>query len=163
MKRQMIALMAGAVLLTAPLMTNMATAQNGGDVPGPRMEKLAKKLNLSEDQRSQLNGIRTRTATKIRAILTPEQQAKFDAAKAEQQKRREAMKANGGRRSEGDEPNPQGVLRSLNLTDSQKAQMKEIQAAAKAEMDGVLTASQKAQLEQLKQQRQGRRGLRRPG
>jgi periplasmic protein CpxP/Spy len=163
MKRQMIALVAGAVLLTAPLMTNMATAQNGEGGPGPRMEKLAKKLNLTDAQKTQLDGIRTRTAAKIRAILTPEQQSKFDAAKAEHQKRREAMKANGSKRSEGLEKGPQGMLRSLNLSDSQKAQMKEIHAAAKAEMDGVLTPSQKAQLEQLKQQRQGRRGLRRPG
>jgi periplasmic protein CpxP/Spy len=163
MKRQMIALVAGAVLLTAPLMTNMATAQNGAGSPGPRMEKLAKKLNLTDAQKSQLEGIKSRTQAKVRAVLTPAQQTKFDAAKAEHQKRHEAMKANGGKRPEGAKPNPQGMLRSLNLTDSQKAQMKEIRAAAKAEMDGVLTASQKAQLEQLKQQRQGRRGQRRPG
>jgi periplasmic protein CpxP/Spy len=167
MKRQIIALVAGAALLASPFMTNMATAQKGEGGPrGPQIEQLAKKLNLTDAQKSQLEGIKSRTQAKIRAVLTPDQQAKFDAARAEHQKHREAMKANGGKRPEGEKgehKGPHGMLRSLNLTDSQKAQMKEIHAAAKAEMDGVLTPSQKTQLEQLKQQRQGRRGLRRPG
>jgi periplasmic protein CpxP/Spy len=157
MKRQMIALVAGAVLIAAPLMTNMAAAQNGEGRPGPRMERLAKKLNLTDTQKTQLDEIRARTATKIRAILTPAQQAQLDTAKAERQKRNEA---NGGRRPEGAEMGPQGLLKSLNLTDSQKSQVKEIRAAAQGEMDGVLTTSQKAQLEQIKKQLQGRRGQR---
>jgi periplasmic protein CpxP/Spy len=147
MKRQIIALVAGAALLATPFMTNMATAKGEGGPRGPRIEQLAKKLNLTDAQKTQLEGIKSRTQTKIRAVLTPEQQTKFDAAKAEHQKRHEAMKANGGKRPEGAEKGPHGMLRSLNLTDSQKAQMKEIHAAAKAEMDDVLTAAQKAQLE----------------
>jgi periplasmic protein CpxP/Spy len=154
MKRQMIALMAGVALIAAPLMTNIATAHKGGAGYGPRLE-FAKKLNLTDAQKTQLERIKLRTQTKIRAILTPEQQTKFDAAKAAHQKRHEPMQANGGKRPEGmnkgDRQGSKGMMRSLNLTDAQKAQMKSIHEAARAEMKTVLTAEQQAQMAQMKQ------------
>jgi periplasmic protein CpxP/Spy len=167
MKRQIIALVAGAALVAAPLMTNVATAKGMGGHGGPRIEQLAKKLNLTDAQKTQLEGIKSRTQAKVRAILTAEQQAKFDAAKAARDQRRAAMQANGGKRPEGtakgDYKGARDKMGKLNLTDAQKTQIKAIHQAAKAEMDSVLTPAQKAQLEQLKQQRQERKGQRKAG
>jgi periplasmic protein CpxP/Spy len=163
MKRQIIALVAGAALIATPLITNLAQAQMGGGAPGGRMEKMAQKLNLTAAQKTQLDGIRSRTQAKIRNLLTPEQQTQFDADRTAHQKRHEAMKANGGKPPEGphdekNEPKGQHRMRALNLTDAQKTQIKAIHDAAKTEMDGVLTTAQKTQLEQLKQQHQGHKG-----
>jgi periplasmic protein CpxP/Spy len=170
MKRQIIALVAGAALIATPLITNLAQAQMGGGAPGGRMEKMAQKLNLTAAQKTQLDGIRSRTQAKIRAVLTPDQQTKFDAVRAEHQKEWAARKANGGKppvgaphdekAEKGEHKGPHGMMQSLNLTDAQKAQIKAIHDAAKTEMDGVLTAAQKTQLEQLKQQHQGHKGHR---
>jgi protein CpxP len=149
MKRQIIALVAGVALIAAPFMTNMATAQKFGD--GPRMEQLAKRLNLTDAQKTQLEGIKSRTQTQIRAVLTPEQQTKFDAGRAEVEARRAARKANGGQRPEGEYKSPREMMQSLNLTDAQKTQIKSIHAAAQAEMKTVLTPEQQAKMEQMKQ------------
>jgi periplasmic protein CpxP/Spy len=164
MKRQIIALVAGAALIATPLITNLAQAQMGGGAPGGRMEKMSQKLNLTAAQKTQLEGIRSRTQAKIRAVLTTEQQTKFDADRAAHQKRHEAMKANGGKpptgapHDEKHEPKGPHGMRALNLTEAQKTQIKAIHDAAKTEMDGVLTTAQKNQLEQLKQQHQGHKG-----
>ncbi len=154
MKRQIIALVAGAALIATPLVTNMAQAKMGDGASGGRMEKLAQKLNLTAAQKTQMAAIKQRTQTKIRTVLTPAQQTQFDAVRAEHQKRHEAMKANGGKRPDGKQGERKGAyggMRSLNLTDAQKAQMKSIHAAARAEMQAVLTPEQQAQMQQLKQ------------
>jgi periplasmic protein CpxP/Spy len=167
MKRQILALVAGVALLAAPLMTQSAIAHKGeGGHRGPRIEQLAKKLNLTAAQKTQLEGIKSRTQAKIRSILTPEQQTKFDAAQAARAQRRAAMQANGGQRptaEKGKRKGADGGMRSLNLTDAQKTQIKAIRAASKTEMDSVLTPAQNTQLEQLKQQYQGRKGQRNAG
>ncbi len=161
MKRQIIALLAGAALLATPLMTDFASAHKGGGGGGGSIEKMAAKLNLTANQKTQLEAIRTRTDVKIRAILTPEQQTKFDAAKAERQQRKAAMQANGGKRPEGQKSDKgQRGKQSLNLTDAQKTQRSAIREAAKAEMQSVLTPAQQAQMAQLKAQRQGGKGQR---
>ncbi len=159
MKRQIIALIAGAAILATPLMTNFASAHSGGGGRGGNIETMAAKLNLTDSQKTQLAGIRSRTEVKIRAILTPEQQTKFDAAKAARQERRAAMQASGGQRPEGQKwANGQRGKPQLNLTDAQKTQMKAIRQAAKAEMDRVLTPAQRTQMEQMQPSYRGRKG-----
>jgi periplasmic protein CpxP/Spy len=159
MKRQIIALVAGAALIATPLITNLAQAQMGGGAPGGRMEKMSQKLNLT----AALEGIRSRTQAKIRAVLTTEQQTKFDADRAAHQKEWAARKASGvkpgaGMHDEKNEPKGPHGMRALNLTEAQKTQIKAIHDAAKTEMDGVFTPAQKTQLEQMKQQHQGHKG-----
>lgn len=48
--------------------------------------------------------------------------------------------------------------RDLNLTDAQKAQMKQIREETKAQIEGILTPDQKAQLQTAKQSGQKMRG-----
>ncbi|AFZ24069.1 P pilus assembly/Cpx signaling pathway, periplasmic inhibitor/zinc-resistance associated protein [Cylindrospermum stagnale PCC 7417] len=51
-----------------------------------------------------------------------------------------------------------GPWQKLNLTDAQKSQLKQIRESTRAQIDQVLTAEQKAQLEKLKAERQAQRG-----
>ncbi len=153
MKRQIIALVAGAALIAAPLMTNIASADMpGGGGRSGKMERISQKLNLTETQQTQLTQIRTDTKAKMQAVLTPEQQNQLSAARAERQQNRQANGENGGQRQ-----GPRGGMKNLNLTDAQKAELKQIRQEAKAAKDAVLTDTQKAQLAEMKQQRQQRR------
>jgi Spy/CpxP family protein refolding chaperone len=49
-----------------------------------------------------------------------------------------------------------GVKNSLGLTDTQKQQMKAIGATTKTQVQNVLTAEQKLQLEKIRQERRSR-------
>lgn len=153
MKRQIIALVVGAALIAAPLMTNIALADTPGGGRDGKMERLAQKLSLTESQQAQLQQIHTDTHTKVQAVLTPEQKAQMTATQAERQQNRQANRENGGQRSGG----RRGGMKNLNLTEAQKAALKQIHQEAKAAKDAVLTDTQKAQLAEMKQQRQQRR------
>jgi protein CpxP len=50
---------------------------------------------------------------------------------------------------------PRQVMDSLNLTDAQKQQIKELRQSQRKEIDNVLTAEQKQQLQKMRQSRQG--------
>lgn len=158
MKRQIIALVAGAALIAAPLMTNIATADNGpGGKRGERIERMAQKLNLTETQKAQLKTLHEQTKARMKAVLTPEQRAQMEAARAE----RQTAKQN-GERPKGKRPGgKQGMFQKLNLSETQKTQMKQIRQDAKAARDKIFSPEQKAQLEQMKQSRQSRREQRR--
>lgn len=67
-------------------------------------------------------------------ILTAEQKARLETARANRE-------------------NPREVFESLNLTDEQKAQMEEVRRASKEQMDAILTAEQRQQLQQHRQSR----------
>ena len=97
-----------------------------------------KRLNLTEDQKAQMQQIKESTRTQMQEILTPDQLQKLQEAKASGQKKR-------------------GVFRSLNLTDAQKAELKKIRESKKAQFEAILTDEQKAQLQEMKQNRQNRR------
>jgi periplasmic protein CpxP/Spy len=96
-------------------------------------------LDLSEDQSTQIETIRSNTRSQIEEVLTPEQRAEFE--------------ENGDRR---------GALRNANLTDDQRSQIETIQEDSKAEIDAVLTPEQRQQLEQMHQGRNGDRPAARP-
>ena len=82
--------------------------------------------------------IKQSARAQMQEILTPEQLQKLEAAKASGEKKR-------------------GVFRTLNLTDAQKAEMKEVRESKKAQFEAILTDEQKAQLQEMKQNRQNRR------
>jgi Spy/CpxP family protein refolding chaperone len=124
-----LALAASPVL---PVFTEAASAFPA-EVAERRGERWGRRLNLTEQQQSQMRQIRESTKAKIDRILTSEQQAELQ--RARQERRR---------------PN-------LTLTDEQKAQMRAIRQEARRQMDAVLTAEQKQQLEQMRQQRPQRR------
>lgn len=55
-------------------------------------------------------------------------------------------------------PPNKGPWQKLNLTDAQKNQLKQIRESTRAQIDEVLTAEQKAQMEKFKAERQAQRG-----
>ncbi|MHC5863336.1 Spy/CpxP family protein refolding chaperone, partial [Nostoc sp.] len=62
------------------------------------------------------------------------------------------LKAARTQHQQGQHANRRDVMKSLNLTDSQKAQIKRIITAQKAKMDSVFTPEQRQQLEQQRAQ-----------
>jgi periplasmic protein CpxP/Spy len=163
MKRHIIALLTGAALLATPLMSHLATAQTTSATT-TQSAKSSSKLNLSTAQKAQLKALRAEVQAKIRAVLTPEQQTQFDAARAAQKAERAARRTD---RAKGiataKSPGRPNILQSLNLTAAQKAQIKQIRAAAKPKMDAVYTDAQKAQLTQIKADRKARQAAKPKG
>lgn len=141
MKAKFIPMLAGAIALTLAAVpfavkaqstdtsTPPATTQTQGHHHHRGLLGLAKKLNLSPDQISQIKTINKNAWTQIQTtVLTADQQAQLQAAKGSHQR-----------------PN-------LNLTDDQKAQIKTIRESAKTQSLAVLTQDQQTQLQQLKAQ-----------
>jgi periplasmic protein CpxP/Spy len=163
MKRQFLALVAGLALIGAPSLTMMASAHAGGGLmDGPPIEKLAKKFNLSDSQKTQLQSLRDRTQARVKSILTPEQQSKLETAKAEWEKRRaagEKPQRSGKMRGErGQRRGPGELMASLNLTDTQKSQLKIIREESKTEMEAILKPEQRQQMQQMRQKMMQRFG-----
>jgi periplasmic protein CpxP/Spy len=132
MKRQILAIVAGAALLVAPGLSQIAVAQTAapaGAAAQPHHRGGMAKLNLTETQKAQLKAIQQKSRTKMELVLTQAQKDQLKAAKASGQR---------------------GGWKSLNLTADQKAQIKKIRQDAKLQKDGVLTDAQKATLKQYR-------------
>lgn len=97
-----------------------------------RWEQLTEKLNLTESQKTQWQEIKQSNQERLRAVLTPEQQA-------------QAQEKN---------------WRSLNLTDAQKDQLRAIKQETNQQIQAILTPEQQQILEQMKKNR-GRNRLNR--
>jgi Spy/CpxP family protein refolding chaperone len=134
-------------------------------------------MNLTEDQRAQIKKIREQTQKDIRAVLTKEQRAQYDAAMQEsRQSRQSAMQnrsggANGGLRGGamngggmngggmrnrqaggGQMGGQQAILNSLNLSEDQQQDIQEIMKRQREQMQALLTDSQRQQLQQRSSQ-----------
>lgn len=123
-------------VLTAEQRQQLATAEaaehaGGRGGPGHGLDK----LNLTADQSSQIEAIRTDTRSQMQAVLTPEQ--------------RTAVEGSGAQR---------GARRQIDLSDAQRSQMQAIREASKTKIDAVLTAEQRQQLDQMHQERGDRQG-----
>src|SRR4028119_888230 len=135
-------------------------------------------MNLTEDQRAQIKKIREQTQKDIRAVLTKEQRAQYDAAMQEsRQSRQSAMQnrsggasgglrggamnggaMNGGGMNGGGMRNrqagggqmggQQAILNSLNLSEDQQQEIQEIMKRQREQMQALLTDSQRQQLQQ---------------
>jgi periplasmic protein CpxP/Spy len=134
MKRQMLALVAGLALLASPIAASQVSAQPFDGMPkaGLIPPKLEQELKLTDTQKTQLQQLREKTKTQISQILTPEQKAMLEQAKAERKMR--------------------SLKGKLNLTETQKADMKKVMQSAKQELDGILTSEQKEILQQKREQ-----------
>jgi Spy/CpxP family protein refolding chaperone len=134
-------------------------------------------MNLTEDQRAQIKKIREQTQKDIRAVLTKEQRAQYDAAMQEsRQNLQSAMQnrsggANGGLRGGamngggmngggmrnrqaggGQMGGQQAILNSLNLSEDQQQEIQEIMKRQREQMQALLTDSQRQQLQQRSSQ-----------
>ncbi|OUC11835.1 MAG: hypothetical protein B0A82_25325 [Alkalinema sp. CACIAM 70d] len=155
--RKWVALAAGMAVLASPFIASGVFARPAwnsdsgmqiaqlGEGKGDRIEKLKQELNLSQQQVDQIKQIHQSTRSKIEALLTPEQKAQIKAAAGNGQGRRGGMKA------------------AANLTDAQKAQIKEIMKASREQMKQVLTPEQQAKLQQKMQERRGQKGRKTQG
>jgi periplasmic protein CpxP/Spy len=124
----------------------VAQAQSGKKDRKANFEKFAQELGLSDKQKSDLAAIRKETRIKVDGILTSEQRQQRQQRQANPQNRQE------GRINRGFK---------ANLTDAQKADIKEIMQSSRADMEAVLTPEQKAKFEQLRSERRDRKQERR--
>lgn len=130
MKRTLLSLFAAtAVVSIAALPIFSANAEGRGG-------RLAEELNLSAAQQEQVDALREQTRSQIQNVLTPEQQATVEAAIA-----------NG--------ENPRRALRSLSLTEDQRTEMREIKDSKRTAMQDILTPEQRAQFEEMRGSRRG--------
>lgn len=91
------------------------------------------RLNLTPEQKEQMQRIKESSRQQMDGILTSEQKARLEAARANRE-------------------NPRRVFESLNLTEDQKAQIEQIRQASKQQMEAILTPEQRQQMEQHRQQ-----------
>jgi protein CpxP len=143
MKLKNLSLITAAIVLT---MAATSLAVKADTATSPLIIAQAQKgygrleaLGLSEDQKARMAEIRQQTHEEIKAVLTPEQRQQLEAAKQSGQKWQ------------------RGMLRSLNLTEAQQNQIRQIKESKKAQIDAVLTPEQKQQLEQFRQNKLQRR------
>ncbi|MEM8642198.1 MAG: Spy/CpxP family protein refolding chaperone [Cyanobacteria bacterium P01_G01_bin.54] len=122
-------------------MQESRSGRKGDGKGGDRLERLAEELGLTDDQRAQMQAMREETRELIQGVLTPEQRAEVEAAVA------------GGE-------NPRRAMRNLELSEAQRAQMQDIKASRRAQIENILTPEQLAQLEEMRESRQGERGER---
>ena len=111
------------------------------------------KLNLSDQQKSELKQIHNDIRNQIKAVFTPEQQAQLEAAR----QNRQANQANQANQAGQPHRGKHSAMAALNLTDAQKAKIKAIKQEGKRRFEAVLTNAQKQQLEQMRQQWQQKR------
>ncbi|MFQ3616578.1 MAG: hypothetical protein SNJ57_07330 [Cyanobacteriota bacterium] len=157
------------MMAIAPL---AAIANPPGGMGGPRSGPL-ERLNLTDAQRQQLQAIRENSRRQIEAVLTAEQRQQLETRRAEMERRREEFanltpeqrqQLRRDRRAQGGGPGGPGrgprpaPFADLNLTDSQRQQIRTIMENARTQSEAVLTQEQRQQLENLRPNRGDRRG-----
>jgi Spy/CpxP family protein refolding chaperone len=174
MKLKLMPLLAGAIALTlaTPLANQVVQAQSNTGTPsqrGPHMMKGMKgmnALNLSAEQKAQMQQIHQETKAAMEQVLTPEQRQRLEAAKAQRQAtraERQAARSQGQAspqrqaRAQGQTGERRGPLANLNLSAEQQTRIQEIRQASRQRMEAVLTEEQRQKLNELKQARQQRR------
>ena len=110
--------------------TTSATSVSSQSTPSGASRDRYAELNLTDAQQAQIKEFRAQSKAKVIAILTPEQQTQFKTGTADAPG--SSMKA----------------LRSLNLTDTQKQQIKDILQAQRQSIQGILTPEQLAKMKE---------------
>jgi Spy/CpxP family protein refolding chaperone len=150
MKIKLMPLLAGLITLSAVATPLLVKAQANAPAQAQPTQTTRQgkwdKLGLSDAQKQQMRQIHEEMRTEIyKTVLTPQQQTQLDAAR---QNRQADQNRQGGKR---------GFMASLNLTDAQKAKMKEIKETYKPRLQAVLTPAQQQQMQQMRQQWQQQR------
>ncbi|MCC5602592.1 Spy/CpxP family protein refolding chaperone [Nostoc favosum] len=146
MKLKALSLVAGAIALTLTATSFAVDAQTASPSPvllaqTPQKERGPwKELGLTDAQKNQIQAIKRDSRTKMEAVLTPEQKAKLEAAKQARQAQRQAGQRRG-----------KGGYADLNLSETQKTQMRQIRESEKQQIQAVLTPEQRQKLEQFRQ------------
>jgi periplasmic protein CpxP/Spy len=98
-----------------------------------------KELNLTDTQKQQLKTIRQNTRQQIQSVLTEEQRTKLESAG-----------------QSGQSSDRKAVMKSLNLTDTQKQQMRDIRKKSQEQVLAILTPEQRSKFAQMHSQRSGK-------
>ncbi len=154
MKLKTLSLIAGTLALTliATPFAVQAEQNPSSPQPGKEWQKKGqfKKLNLTPEQKAKMKEIGRSTRAQIEAVLTPEQKTKLQAAMAERKAQHQAQRQE-GRGKKGN------IFTSLNLTETQKNQIKQIRESSKQQRQAVLTPEQQAQMKQMRENMRSRR------
>jgi len=129
-------LLSGAIVLSFSSFTVSPVVAQQSDASKPmQLQRGMNRLNLTEDQRRQMNEIREWTQTEIGKVIGADNLAKLQSARQ-----------NGGK--------IRGQMKDLNLTDTQKQAIRGIREEAQRRMQGILTEEQRTMLQQKRQGRQ---------
>lgn len=132
---------AGQAILTTEQQQQLAQHRAGRKGRGLAMlEELADELNLTEDQKAQFETLRTSTRAQVEDVLTDDQIAAF-------------------RSTIGEGGDFRQALRNLDLSDSQRDELRGVFESSRETAQGILTEEQQEQLQAIIQERmEGRRG-----
>ena len=173
MKRNLMTVLSGAVLLTAaatPFVLKSVQAQPGQGQPllaqlqqrpgqglGQQGQGILANLNLTSDQKARMRELQQDTRKQIEAVLTPTQREQYRTAL---QNRMRGMRDSNTNLNSSSMPRggQQNMLTSLNLSQSQKSQIAQIMQLSRRQMDNILTDSQRAQLQQMQGSQFNRNG-----
>ena len=157
MKLKTLSLIAGTLALTLIATPFAVQAEQNPSSPQPGKEWQKKgqfqKLNLTPEQKAKMKEIGRSTHAQIEAVLTPEQKTKLQAAMAERKAQHQAQRQQG----QGERGKKGDIFASLNLTETQKNQIKQIRESSKQQMQAVLTPEQQAQMKQMRENMRSRR------
>lgn len=153
MKRKTLSFIAAAFALTLTATPFVAQAQqtspSGQPGQGYAEKGPWKKLGLTDAQKAKMQEIKRNTRAEMDKVLTTEQKEQLKAAMQERR----------GQRSQGEGRGKwkKDVFTSLNLTEAQKTQMRQIKESSRKQMEAVLTPAQREQLKQMQQNWKSRR------
>jgi periplasmic protein CpxP/Spy len=159
MKLKLISLITGAVLLAATpfaMKTVAAPGQQLAQATTQQRSGRQNQLNLTSDQKEQMRQLHQETRQKIEALLSSDQLAKYKTA---MQNRRGAMRDDAGEMNsasrQGNGNRRQNMFASLNLSQDQKAKIREIMQNSRTRMSSILTDAQRTQLQEMMRARKG--------
>ncbi|MDZ7962018.1 MAG: P pilus assembly/Cpx signaling pathway, periplasmic inhibitor/zinc-resistance associated protein [Aulosira sp. DedQUE10] len=167
MKVKTLSLLAGAIALTLTATPFAAQAQRGfssrqqvAQVPNAQRPDKGpwQQLGLTDAQKTQIQQIKRDSRTQIEGILTQEQKDQLKAQFQQRQAQRSQRQAQGGQRPQGQQPGQRGKkgFESLNLTETQKTQIKQIMESSQQKIQALLTPEQRTKFEQLRQNARSR-------
>jgi periplasmic protein CpxP/Spy len=152
MKIKHLSLVAGAIALTlttTSLAVNAETTSSSSFLVAqeqPRGRKgIWQELGLTDAQKTQIQEIRRNSREEINKILTEEQRAQLAQVKNSMQNQ---SSRRGGWKS---------MMDSLNLSEEQKTQIREVKRSQKAQIEAVLTEEQREQFKKIREERRARR------
>jgi periplasmic protein CpxP/Spy len=154
MKRKLMPMLIGAIALTltaAPLAVHAQDYDYETPTYGQGQNQGRGRfagINLSQNQRDQMTRIRQDTQDRIQRILTPAQRQQLQSLR--QNRRQQGMARAQGQRG-------RGILSSLNLSEDQRRQLRDVMKDSKSRMEAVLTPQQREQMQQNIQNRRARR------
>ncbi|MEM9925494.1 MAG: Spy/CpxP family protein refolding chaperone, partial [Cyanobacteria bacterium P01_D01_bin.50] len=123
MKLKKLSFLASAIALTLTAIPFTAQADINSSEPvivaQGRKEGKLQRLNLTDEQKTQMQAIKEDARAQMKEILTQDQLEKLETAKANGQKKR-------------------GVWRTLNLTEDQKAELKKIRESKRSQIEAIL-------------------------